>query len=108
MGKYIDLVNRLYGDKENKPPQDPHKDFHTLLIDTFREIDRYRFTDTPLTWAKEYGYTNISLAMFRAEINLNSAILEKHLEEAKYWAAKLVAGYKELYEAKNTLNRAGS
>ncbi|HAG08609.1 MAG TPA: hypothetical protein DCK87_03455 [Desulfotomaculum sp.] len=102
-----DLVDYLRSNSPKVKPQDPHKEFHALLLDTFREIDLYRFTDYPLAWAKKHGHTDISLAMFRAETNLNGAVLEKHLEEAKYWAGKLVKAYRELYEAKNTLGGEG-
>lgn len=82
-----------------KEAKDPQKEFHQLLISTFTEIDQYRFTDFPLAWAKKNGHTDISFNMFKAETNLNGAVLEGHLEESKYWAGKLVAGYKQLYEA---------
>jgi len=111
LAEYKDVVNKIYtsytkltGKKVKvnpvpAKPQDPNKKFHQLLISTLTEIEPYRFTDYPLAWAKLHGHTDISYQMFKAETNFNAAVLEKHLEGAKYWSDKLVAGYKQLYEA---------
>jgi len=64
------------------------KQLHQLFITTLAEIAKYKFTDTPLTWAKEHNCKHISWEMFKAETNLNGAVLDGNLEEAKYWANK--------------------
>ena len=97
---YLEMAKRFLAEKEKTKEiklQDPHKEFHQLLITTFTEIDQYRFTDFPLTWAKKNGYIDISFKMFKAETNLDAAILDKHLNEAKYWSNKLINAHKELF-----------
>ena len=98
ISRYIQNQKRtLRKQKKAKCPQDPNKEFHKLLIYTLREVEPYRFTDAPLTWSKRHKCSSIVYEIFKAETNLDAAILDKHLEEAKYWSNRLIAAYKELF-----------
>jgi len=93
------IMKEIKEKKKPEKPVDSNLEFHKLLRKTIMEIEPYRFTDTPYWWSKKNHHKDIGFALEKAETNFHFAILEKHIDEAKYWAIKMVNEYKKLYDA---------